>query len=308
MDLPPRHDPGGLFPSPTHREPKPTAMSVGVEPVPNVRTTSRVDGSILEIVLSSASITQTDPSPTATFDGVVPSATRPVTRPVAGSSTMATAASGASPRHGRPSHEDACDEGDHHEGTHDDVIALRPGRAGTTGDTGRDSAGAGGSSSGSCSRIRRSQRLQGPARLETQLLRKDPSTLLVHLQRLSLASRTVQRQHALCAQSLPERVGLDEPLQLHDKGRVPPAREVCLDTLLERREPELLQTRDLRLGEGLICELRQGWTSPRARGLREAWSRHARDHLPRVPSFPLRQAPQTASSRARPAGLRSSSR
>ena len=108
--------------------------------------------------------------------------------------------------------------------------------------------------------------LQGPARIETQLLCEDPSTLLVHLQRLSLASRTVQRQHVLCAQSLPERVGLDEPLQLHDKGRVPPAREVCFDTLLERREPELLQTRDLRLGEGLICELRQGWTSPELEG------------------------------------------
>ncbi len=79
-------------------QPNPTAMSVGVDAVPNVRRTSRVCGSILETVLSSASMTQTEPSPRATFDGVVPSGTRTVTPVVSGSSTTTCALSVASPR------------------------------------------------------------------------------------------------------------------------------------------------------------------------------------------------------------------
>ena len=63
-------------------------MSVGVEEVLKVRTTARVSGSISDTVLSSASSTQTPPSPTLTADGAVPSGTLATTSPESGSSAQ----------------------------------------------------------------------------------------------------------------------------------------------------------------------------------------------------------------------------
>ena len=76
---------------PIQTPPAPTAMSVGVEEVLKVRTTARVSGSISETVLSSASSTQTPPSPTLTEDGAVPSGTFATSSPEAGSSTRTPA-------------------------------------------------------------------------------------------------------------------------------------------------------------------------------------------------------------------------
>ncbi len=76
-------------PFPIQIAPAPTARSVGVEPVPNVRTTARSFGSICETVLSSASSTQTLPSPTAMLVGAVPRGMVARSSPVLGSSTPA---------------------------------------------------------------------------------------------------------------------------------------------------------------------------------------------------------------------------
>ena len=76
-------------PFPIQIAPAPAARSVGVEPVLNVRTTARSFGSICETVLSSASSTQTLPSPTAMLVGAVPRGMVARSSPVLGSSTPA---------------------------------------------------------------------------------------------------------------------------------------------------------------------------------------------------------------------------
>ena len=74
-------------PLPIQTAPAPAARSVGVEAVLNVLLTPRSPGSIRVTVRSSASSTQTAPSPTAMLEGVVPSGTVVRSLPVSGSST-----------------------------------------------------------------------------------------------------------------------------------------------------------------------------------------------------------------------------
>jgi hypothetical protein len=54
---------------------------------------------------------------------------------------------------------------------------------------------------------------------------------------------------------------VDEALQLADEVRVAAEREVCVDSFFERAYAQLLQSRDLRLGERLVRELVQ-WRPP----------------------------------------------
>jgi len=82
--------PEGAFPIQT--PPAPTATSVGVADVLNVRASFRVSASICETVRSSASTTHTLPSPTATAEGALPRGTDATTSPVSGSSAIAPAA------------------------------------------------------------------------------------------------------------------------------------------------------------------------------------------------------------------------
>ena len=70
--------------------------------------------------------------------------------------------------------------------------------------------------------------------------------LAVDLERLGLAARAVEREHLLAAQPLAQRVLGDERLELGDERRVPPERELGVDPLLERREPQLLEPLDRR--------------------------------------------------------------
>ena len=72
-------------------------MSVGMDDVPKFCLSERVSGSISEIVLSSASTTQTLPSPTATAAGAVPRGTLATSSPEEGSSASAPDASIVSP-------------------------------------------------------------------------------------------------------------------------------------------------------------------------------------------------------------------
>lgn len=55
---------------------------------------------------------------------------------------------------------------------------------------------------------------------------------------------------------------LDEGLQLRDHAPVPSERELCLDPRLERRQVQLLEARDLVLGELLVRKLRKGRPTP----------------------------------------------
>ena len=100
------------------------------------------------------------------------------------------------------------------------------------------------------------------ARLEPELGGEVLPAVLVHLQRLRLATGPVQRQHELTAEALAERVALDERLELTDQLVVPSEREVGVDPLLERGQTELLEPSDLRLGERLVREVGEGRPAP----------------------------------------------
>ena len=93
------------------------------------------------------------------------------------------------------------------------------------------------------------------ARLEPELGCEVLAAVLVHLQRLRLATRPVQGQHQLTAEALAERMALDEGLQLPDQLAVAAQSEIRVDPLLERGEPKLLEPGDLRLRERLVCEV-----------------------------------------------------
>jgi hypothetical protein len=73
----------------------------------------------------------------------------------------------------------------------------------------------------------------------------------VDLQRLSLPSASVQGEHELPAQPLPERVLGHEAGQFRDQLPCLMRRQVRVDAILDRREPQLLEPRLLDLPQGL---------------------------------------------------------
>jgi hypothetical protein len=61
-------------------------------------------------------------------------------------------------------------------------------------------------------------------------------------------------------------------LQLPDELALPPEREVGLDPVLDRRQPQVLDARDLWLGEGLVRELPERRPPPQVERLSDARS------------------------------------
>ena len=104
--------------------------------------------------------------------------------------------------------------------------------------------------------------LQLLARLEPELVRQLAPGHPVASQRLGLAAGAVEREHQLAAQALPQRMLGDERLELADELGVTAERQVGVDPLLERRQPQLLQPRDLGLGERLVGEVGERRPAP----------------------------------------------
>ena len=109
--------------------------------------------------------------------------------------------------------------------------------------------------------------LQLRARVDAELLDQDPAPLLIGLERLGLASRAVERDHQLPARPLAQRILGDKRLELADDLRVSPQREIGLDALLDRREAQLLEPRDRRLGEVVVGEVPERRTAPQVERL-----------------------------------------
>ena len=84
----------------------------------------------------------------------------------------------------------------------------------------------------------------------------------IHVQSLRLPARTVQREHQLAQEALPQRVLGDEPFELADDVAVATELEVGVDALGESDETELVQPPDLRLREVLERELRERRSPP----------------------------------------------
>jgi hypothetical protein len=83
---------------------------------------------------------------------------------------------------------------------------------------------------------RRVQLLQGRRRLDSELLDEHLAGLLVSLERLRLASASVQREHELAARALAQRVLANDLLELPDELGRAAKLEMRLDTLLDGRQ------------------------------------------------------------------------
>ena len=68
---------------------------------------------------------------------------------------------------------------------------------------------------------------------------------------------SVQGDHELTAQALPERVRCNQRLELGNDVGVASPGEIDGESLLECRKAELFETRDRSLREGLVHEVRQ---------------------------------------------------
>jgi hypothetical protein len=110
---------------------------------------------------------------------------------------------------------------------------------------------------------------QSLARLDAQLVDQRPARVLVGLERVGLPVRAVQGEHQLCPQPLPVRMLGDQRLQLADELAVAAEREPGLDALLERREPQVVEPRDLRLRERLVGEVGERRAAPECHRLVE---------------------------------------
>jgi hypothetical protein len=106
--------------------------------------------------------------------------------------------------------------------------------------------------------------LQGPSRLETQLVQQKAAGVLVGTQRLGLPPASVEGQHQLATKTLAERMLRGEPLEFaHHLGMALPL-EVGLESFLEAVEPQLLESCDLVLGEAVEGDVGEGSPTPQA--------------------------------------------
>jgi hypothetical protein len=104
--------------------------------------------------------------------------------------------------------------------------------------------------------------------LDAELLAQCLARAAVELERVGLPARAVEREHQLRPWPLPEGLLRDQLFELRDEARVAAQREVCVDALLERREPLVLEpcagvTRER------LRELGQRWTAPERERLAE---------------------------------------
>ena len=111
--------------------------------------------------------------------------------------------------------------------------------------------------------------LQRLTRLQAELLHQLRSRQPVGLERLRLAIGPVEREHQLAAQPLPQRVLADEPLELAHQVGVAAVLEVGFDPLLESRQAQLLEPRDLGLREALVGQVGECRPAPEGERLME---------------------------------------
>jgi hypothetical protein len=128
--------------------------------------------------------------------------------------------------------------------------------------------------------------LQCLARLDPELLDERLPRRLIDLECFDLTTGAVEREHQLAAQSFLQRVLRDEYLQLGDQRFVTAELQVGLDTLGQRRHPELVQPLDVCARELFVGEVGERWPVPererRAQGRRRARGIACGERAPRV--------------------------
>src|SRR5207249_10165415 len=83
------------------------------------------------------------------------------------------------------------------------------------------------------------------ARLDPELLDERATRVLVRGERFSLPSTAIEGEHELAAKPLAQRIVGDEALQFADDGGLSGRGEILVDPLLEAREAQLAESRDL---------------------------------------------------------------
>src|SRR5439155_23167356 len=104
--------------------------------------------------------------------------------------------------------------------------------------------------------------------LDAELLAERLARAAVELKRVGLPARAIEREHQLRPWPLPERFLRDQLFELRDEACVAAEREVCVDALLERREPLVLKPR-AGVARERLRELGQRWTAPELERLAE---------------------------------------
>ena len=87
--------------------------------------------------------------------------------------------------------------------------------------------------------------LQGLAGLDPELVDQVVPRLLVGVEGVRLPVGAVEGEHLLGAQALPEWVFADEHVQLAEHLLMAAEREVAVDPVHQRRQPELVELEDL---------------------------------------------------------------
>src|SRR5581483_1119180 len=100
------------------------------------------------------------------------------------------------------------------------------------------------------------------ARLDPQLVDQRSARLLVHPERVRLPPRPVQRTHQLPTQTFPQRMPVDERLELSDELWMATRAQVALDPLLQAAKAELLEACGLSGREPVIGEVGQRRPAP----------------------------------------------
>ena len=104
-------------------------------------------------------------------------------------------------------------------------------------------------------------------RLEPELLVQQPPARAVGLESVCLAAAPVQREHELASQPLAQRMSRHERLELGNELRRSTHCQVRVDPILDRSEPELVESRDLALCEVLVGKVGERASSPQSERL-----------------------------------------
>ena len=112
----------------------------------------------------------------------------------------------------------------------------------------------------------------GP-RLEPELAVQGLPQAAVRGEGVGLPAAPVEGEHQLAVHALAHRVLGGEPLEPGHRHGVPSEREVGVHGELDGAQPQLLELRDLGLGERLVGEVRERLAAPQPEGLRQ---RHRR--------------------------------
>jgi hypothetical protein len=111
------------------------------------------------------------------------------------------------------------------------------------------------------------ERLELLSRLEPELLDEGRARVAVRRERVGLPARAIQRQHQLAREALPQRMRPERRGELPDDLGMPAVGELAPEPPLDGGQAQLLEPRDLALGEVVEREVVERRTAPQRQRL-----------------------------------------